>query len=129
MWGVVGFVYVKSHRHFCNLTDMCRKPLACFSLCMGIVSKAYQWSWRAISTQELAKENPKWSFWMTREDKFKVYLESELWAPRNPSNGLCQSGFLRLSNSWLTALSRAMCITTVDCLIMHNTSPGWVYAL
>jgi hypothetical protein len=37
----VGFVYARSHRLFCNLTDMCRKPSACFGLCMGMVPKAY----------------------------------------------------------------------------------------
>jgi hypothetical protein len=41
MQRVVGFVYVKSRRLFCNLTDMCQKPLACFSLCVDMVPKAY----------------------------------------------------------------------------------------
>jgi hypothetical protein len=41
MPGVVVFLCVESHQHFCNLTDMCQKPLACFSLHMGIVPKAY----------------------------------------------------------------------------------------
>jgi hypothetical protein len=50
MWRVVGFVYVESHRllyagshrHFCNLTDMRRKPSACFGLRVGMVPKSYQ---------------------------------------------------------------------------------------
>jgi hypothetical protein len=41
MCGVIGFVYVRSHQLFCNLTNMHRKPLACFYLCVGIVSEAY----------------------------------------------------------------------------------------
>jgi hypothetical protein len=52
MQRVVVFVYAKSHQLFCNLTEMHRKPsacfkmrqkpLACFGLCMGMVPKAYQ---------------------------------------------------------------------------------------
>jgi hypothetical protein len=50
MWRVVGFVYAESHWHFCNLTDMCWKPLVCFGLCVGIVPKAYQWFPHATDT-------------------------------------------------------------------------------
>jgi hypothetical protein len=42
MQRVVGFVYAKSHRLFCNLTNMRQKPLACFGLHVGMVPKAYQ---------------------------------------------------------------------------------------
>jgi hypothetical protein len=38
---VVGFLYVESRWHFYNLTDMRRKPLACFGLCVAMVPKAY----------------------------------------------------------------------------------------
>jgi hypothetical protein len=34
-------LYVGSHQHFHNLTDMRRKPSACITLCMGMVPKVY----------------------------------------------------------------------------------------
>jgi hypothetical protein len=37
----LGFLHAGSRQHFCNLTDMHRKPLACFGLHVGIVPKAY----------------------------------------------------------------------------------------
>jgi hypothetical protein len=40
-WRVVGFLYTESCRHFCNLTNIRRKPSACFSLHVGMVPKAY----------------------------------------------------------------------------------------
>jgi hypothetical protein len=42
LWRVVGFLYVGSCRHTCNLTDMRQKALACFGLHVGMVPKAYQ---------------------------------------------------------------------------------------
>jgi hypothetical protein len=42
MWGAVGFVYAKSHWLFCNLTNMCWKPLTCFGLYVGMVPEVYQ---------------------------------------------------------------------------------------
>jgi hypothetical protein len=39
--GVIGFLYAECRRHFYNLTDMHQKPLACFGLRVGMVSKAY----------------------------------------------------------------------------------------
>jgi hypothetical protein len=47
-----GLYYAKSHRLFCNLTDMHWKPLACFSLCVSMVPEVYQWL--ATSMQSLS---------------------------------------------------------------------------
>jgi hypothetical protein len=41
MQRVVILLCVESCRHFCNVTDMRRKPLACFGLCVGMVPKVY----------------------------------------------------------------------------------------
>jgi hypothetical protein len=40
----LAFLYVGSHWYFCILTDMHWKPLACFSLHMGMVPNVYQCS-------------------------------------------------------------------------------------
>jgi hypothetical protein len=45
MRGVVGFVYARSCWLFYNLTDMLRKPSACFSLHVVMVPEAYQHDW------------------------------------------------------------------------------------
>jgi hypothetical protein len=42
VWRVVGLLYVESHQHFYNLTDMHQKPLVCFGLHMGMVPNVYQ---------------------------------------------------------------------------------------
>jgi hypothetical protein len=42
MQRVISFVYARSHWLFCDLTDMRRKPSACFSLRMGMVPEACQ---------------------------------------------------------------------------------------
>jgi hypothetical protein len=41
---VIGFLYAESHWYFYNLTNMHQKPSACFSLCVGMVPKVYQWT-------------------------------------------------------------------------------------
>jgi hypothetical protein len=42
VWRVIGLLYAGSHRLLHNLTDVHRKPSACFGLHVDTVSMAYQ---------------------------------------------------------------------------------------
>jgi hypothetical protein len=48
-----GFLYAESHQHFCNLTNMCWKPSACFGLHVGIVPKEYHRVGPAVPSGEI----------------------------------------------------------------------------
>jgi hypothetical protein len=57
MLRVISFLYAGSHWLLHNLTDMCQKPSACIGLCMGMVSKAYQWM--SLYSPARPLENPE----------------------------------------------------------------------
>jgi hypothetical protein len=49
---VISFLYAGSYWHFCILTNMHQKPLACISLHMDMVPMAYQCEVIAMSSTE-----------------------------------------------------------------------------
>jgi hypothetical protein len=46
---VVELIYAGSHRHSCNLTNMCRKALACIGLRVAMVPESYHRVWTLLS--------------------------------------------------------------------------------